>query len=170
MYYRTKTYIAGDWTGDSDAIRQMYKWKEGNFWSLSFVDVHEFKQARDGSLNCTIKRSLRERMNMAKTFVLIVGDKTDSVTAGGCQFCGSYNSWNNTCSKGKSIDYSSYVKYECEQAVKADIKIVVLYNSTKVDRSKCPVLIRNKGIHVAMKKYAYSIITWDYRAVKDALE
>ncbi len=27
MHYRTKTYIAGDWTGDKTAIVQLYKWK-----------------------------------------------------------------------------------------------------------------------------------------------
>lgn len=26
MTYRTKTYIAGEWDGDSDAIEQLYKW------------------------------------------------------------------------------------------------------------------------------------------------
>lgn len=26
MAYRTRTYIAGDWTGDKDAIDQLYKW------------------------------------------------------------------------------------------------------------------------------------------------
>jgi len=25
--YRTKTYIAGDWTGDADAIQKLYEWK-----------------------------------------------------------------------------------------------------------------------------------------------
>ena len=27
--YRTKTYIAADWTGDKNAVDQLYKWKEG---------------------------------------------------------------------------------------------------------------------------------------------
>lgn len=26
--YRTKTYIAGDWDGDSDAINKLYEWKK----------------------------------------------------------------------------------------------------------------------------------------------
>ena len=29
MGYRTKTYIAGEWDGDSVAIEQLYKWNEG---------------------------------------------------------------------------------------------------------------------------------------------
>ena len=30
MAYRTKTYIAGDWTGDKKAIEKLYDWKKTN--------------------------------------------------------------------------------------------------------------------------------------------
>ena len=169
MVYRTRTYIAGDWTGDQDAINQLYKWNNG-YWSLSFVDAHELTQARDTSLNCSIKNSLKERMDVSKTFVLVVGDQTNKIKAGGCQFCGSYNSWGSYCAKGYSVDYRSYIKYECDIAVKAGIKIVVLYNATTVNRDKCPESVRKVGTHVAMVfrgqdgKYY-----WDYNAVKDAI-
>lgn len=92
MVYRTKTYIAGDWSGDGNAINKLYQWNSSKRWSLSFTNAHDLTQARDSSLNCTIKRSLKTRMDASKTFVLIVGDKTNSLTAGGCQHCGSYNS------------------------------------------------------------------------------
>ena len=36
MTYRTKTYIAADWTGDSNAVQQLYNWKNGQRWSLDF--------------------------------------------------------------------------------------------------------------------------------------
>ena len=64
---RTKTYIAADWTGDSDAVEQLHKWNNSNYWSLSFVDAHELTQARDGSLNCSIKASLATRLDVSKT-------------------------------------------------------------------------------------------------------
>lgn len=35
MAYRTKTYIAGDWDHDRDAVEQIHK------WNLDFHDVHE---------------------------------------------------------------------------------------------------------------------------------
>lgn len=35
MHYRTKTYIAGDWTGDKMAIEQLYKWKTVNIGVLT---------------------------------------------------------------------------------------------------------------------------------------
>lgn len=38
MAYRTKTYIAGDWDHDRDAVEQIYKWKNGNKWNLDFHD------------------------------------------------------------------------------------------------------------------------------------
>jgi len=31
MAYRTKTYIAAEWTGDKDAVEQLYKWSDSNY-------------------------------------------------------------------------------------------------------------------------------------------
>ena len=59
MAYRNKTYIAGDWDDDYDAVEQIYKWKASNKWSLDFHDAHAMKQARDTSLPCSIKKSLK---------------------------------------------------------------------------------------------------------------
>lgn len=168
---RTKTYIAGDWTGDKDAIDQLYYWKNSNRFSLTFTDAHDLTQARDSSLNCSIKRSLKERLDVSKTFVLVVGDKTDSVTSGGCQLCGSYNAWTGACARGYSVDYRSYIKYECDKAVEAGIKIVVLYNSTTVSKSKCPLAVRNKGTHVRMMYWGTDgKLYWNYTEIKNALE
>lgn len=162
MVYRTKTYIAADWDNDFDAVNQLHKWNDNPFYSkLDFVDVHEFIQARDSSLCCTIKRSLHERMNMCKTFILIVGRKTNFVTKGSCQHCEKYMSLFGfgNCQSGNNIDYKSYIEYECKLAVKNDLNIVVLYNSNCVCRDLCPKLLRDVGIHVPMKQngiYCYS--------------
>lgn len=115
--YRTRTYIAGDWDNDKDAVDQLHKWNDSNYWSLSFTDAHDLTSSRDSSLNCTIKSSLKTRMDASKTFVLIVGDHTASVTAGGCQLCGSYNSYTKHCAKGYSVDYRSFIKFECDKAI-----------------------------------------------------
>ncbi len=111
MAYRTKTYLAGEWDGDEDAIKQLHKWNDNNFWSLSFTDAHELTQARDGSLNCSIKSSLATRLDSSKTFVLIVGSNTKTVRSGSCQYCDSLNSYTKSCARGKSVDYSSYIEY-----------------------------------------------------------
>ena len=49
----------------------------------------------------------------------IKDSNTDTVTAGSCIYCGSYNSYTKACAKGHSIDYRSYIKYECDEALKA---------------------------------------------------
>ena len=169
MAYRTRTYIAADWDGDHDAVEQLHKWNDGDRWSLSFTDAHDLQQSHDSSLPCSIKSSLRERVDHSKRFVLIVGDHTATVTKGGCQFCGSYNSWTGSCARSRSVDYRSYIKYECDKAVDAEIDIVVLYNAARVERSKCPEAVRYKGNHVAMQYLENGNRYWDYQAVKDAL-
>ena len=171
MTYRTKTYIAADWDHDKDAVDQIYMWKKGNRWSLDFHDAHELTQARDSSLPCTIKASLKSRMDVSKTFVLIVGNHTDTVTKGGCHLCGSYNNYIGYCAKGRSVDNRSYIKFECDKAVEAGIKIIVLYNDIRIDKTKCPLAVRNIGKHVAMVyKGLDNRYYWNYNAVKKALE
>lgn len=64
--YRTRTYIAGDWDNDKDAVDQLHKWNDSNHWSLSFTDAHDLTSSRDSSLNCTIKASLKTRMGCIK--------------------------------------------------------------------------------------------------------
>ncbi len=169
MAYRTKTYIAAEWDGDKDAVEQLRKWNDSNYWSLSFTDAHELTQARDGSLNCSIKASLSTRFDASKTFVLIVGSNTKTVRSGSCQYCDSYNSWTKSCARGYSVDYKSYIEYECDKAIRDKLKIVVLYNAATVDKSKCPDAIKNIGSHVAMCYYKEGTYDWDYQAVKNAI-
>lgn len=169
MAYRTRTYIAGEWDGDKDAIDQLRKWNDSKFWSLSFTDAHDLTQARDSSLNCSIKSSLAARLDASKTFILIVGDTTKTVRSGGCQYCNSYNSWTGNCARGYSVDLRSYLEYECTKATRDGLKIVVLYNSSSIDKSKCPDSIKNTGTHVAMCYSKNAQLYWDYEAVKKAL-
>ena len=168
MAYRTKTYIAGDWTGDSDAIETLYKWKNSGYLNFDFVDAHSLTQARDSSLNCSIKRSLKERLDASKTFVLIVGANTKDLRAGGCQYCNNYRSYaySSRCLHNYSLDFRSYIDYECEKAKEAGIRIVVLYNYANVYSDKCPESLRCIGSHVAM----ISNGRWDYSSIKKAIE
>lgn len=171
MTYRTKTYIAADWDSDKDAVDQLHKWNDSKYWSLSFTDAHDLTSARDSSLNCSIKSSLKTRMDASKRFVLIVGEHTKTVRAGSCSYCGSYNCYTQRCAKGKNVDYRSYIEYECDKAVEAGISIVVLYKSTSVDKNKCPAAVRNCGTHARMWKYGTDgKVYWDYQSVKDAFD
>lgn len=168
--YRTRTYIAADFDHDKDAVDQLHKWKNSNYWSLSFSDTHDLQSSSDSSLYCSIKSSLKYRMNHSKTFVLIVGNYTDKLTKGGCQNCRSYNSHTYSCARGYTVDYRSYIKYECEKAVEAGIKIIVLYKDTKIDRSKCPEVVRYIGTHKSMIYYENGQYYWDYQSVNGAFD
>lgn len=180
---RTKTYIAGEWDGDNDAIGQLYKWNEGDKWSLHFRDVHKKKQCYDSSMPCTIKSSLRERMNDSKIFVLVVGNNTASTRKGSCAYhnCANkqYNYTNGqyTCSVlGKTYSTQSFIDYECILAYKAylngDMKIVVLYNAASINKSKCPEILKGIGTHKEMKSYNgfCGRYMFDYSKVRTAIE
>lgn len=174
--YHTKTYIAASFDHDKDAVDKLYEWNENDRFSLNFKNVHELTQCYDSSNYCTIKRSLRDRMKVSKTFVLIVGQHTNSVTKGACFNCSSYQTYitlSPRCSRGYGINNLSYIQYECDLALKEGAKIVVLYNSTTVNRSLCPEAVRYIGTHVAMKCRKNTIfgnyIDWNYQAVKDAI-
>ncbi|WP_376788119.1 TIR domain-containing protein [Photobacterium damselae] len=169
MTRRTKIYLVAEWDGDRNAIEQLHKWNDSNFWSLSFTDAHDITQARDGSLNCSIKTSLNTRIDASKTFVLIVGSNTKTARNGSCQYCGSYNAYQSRCVRGKTVSYSSYIEHECAKAVRDNLKIVVLYNAASIDKNKCPEVIRYSGTHKAMQYIENSKRYWDYNAVKDAI-
>jgi hypothetical protein len=168
MAYRTKTYIAADWTGDKNAVEQLHKWNDSKYWGLSFNDAHDITQANDGSLNCTIKASLATRMDSSKTFVLIVGNDTRSRRAGECNYCSYYS--NGSCKKGYGISNKSFIEFECDKAVRDNLKIVVLYNAAKIDKTKCIDAVKDKGTHAKMQYIENDERYWDYQSVKDAFD
>ena len=181
MVYRTKTYIAGDWTGDSNLIRKLNEWNKDNFLALSFVNVHEVTQSSDSTLNCNIKRSLRKRLKITKTFVLIIGEKTFSLRSGACYLCRYYNSgggWFNafpSCYNGGNVDNRSYIQYECEMALKdyraGELKnIVVIYNGLlNPDYTKCPLILRGVGTHIGSDMLDGRAHIWAYNRIKNAI-
>ena len=169
MANRTKTYLAAEWDGDKGAIEKLNEWNKEKHLSLSFTDAHDLTQARDNSLNCSIKSSLAKRIDSSKTFVLIVGANTKSARNGSCQYCASLNSRTNTCARKMNVSYQSYIEYECEKAIRDDLEIVVLYNAAVVNKSKCPECIKDEGIHKAMHYKKEDKSYWDYQTIKDAI-
>ena len=161
MNERTKTYIAGDWTGDNNAITQLYYWAYQRLLNHDFQDAHEEIQSKDSSLNCSIKKSLGKRLDISHTFVLVVGNDTISLRAGECSYCEYYNSCTDTSNK-------SYIEYECDKALNDKLKIIVLYNSTTVDRQKCPSSVRYAGNHSHMIHIVNGQYEWDYWSVNYA--
>ena len=174
MYYRTRTYLAGDWDGDRNLIQTILYWKNNGYLALDFTDAHELQQARDNSLNCTIKNSLSDRLNASKTFVLVVGEKTNTVTSGGCQYCRDYRNNCLRCLRNHSQDLRSYIEYECEKAARdyndKVMKVVVIYNYMRIYREKCPQAVRYIGTHLAGITYdERGNAKFDYQAIKNAI-
>lgn len=181
MVKRTKTYLAGDWSGDKNLIDKLHEWNDNKRLALHFTDVHSLTSSNDTTLNCNIKKSLRQRMDISKTFVLIVGKGTKSLRSGSCATCANYNKglWDVfpycTVSQNNHIDNRSYVEYECDIALKdfqdGKLKnIVVIYNGlSKVDRSRCPESLRNIGTHIPSVYMKNGTYYWDYHTIKDAI-
>lgn len=169
---RTKTYIAGDWDNDFTAIDQLYKWKNNGKFLLDFHDAHEYTQARDSSLYCSIKHSLYERLKISHTFVLIVGNQTKNLTKGSCQYCRSYDSYHLTCHRNNIVDYRSYIQYECEYAVNNNLNIIVLYKATQKYYNLCPDIILNSEnpLHIPMLLLKNNDLYWNYNGIKRAFE
>lgn len=158
------TYIAASFDHDKNAVDHVYELnREGK---IHFYDAHALQQSYDTSLNCSIKSSLLYRLKNSYRFVLIVGSHTDSVSLGGCQLCQSYNSYGKYCVKGRTVDYRSFIKFECEKAVELGLKIIVLYKSTSINKELCPDAVRYRGTHQAMIKKSYDgQYYWDDNAI-----
>lgn len=181
LTYRTKTYLAGDWDGDRDLIDKLHEWNENEKLALKFTDVHDLTSSSDGSHNCNIKKSLRQRLNISKTFVLIVGSKTKNLRSGSCALCAYYKDYITlppvcSLSRCNAIDYRSYVEYECEMARKdfdkGELKnIVVIYNNhLSVDKSLCPDILKNIGLHIPSDIIGSNgKRCWNYPNIKDAI-
>lgn len=168
--YRTRTYIAADFDHDKDVVEQLIKWNDSDHWNLHFSNAHDLESCRDSSLYCTIKNSLRMRMSGSKRFVLVVGDYTNSISKGGCQYCHSYNSYTQHCSHNHTIDYRSYVRFECDLAIQQNIDIIVLYKSSSIERSLCPESVRCTGTHIPLFYFKDNQCYWNYQAIKKAFD
>jgi hypothetical protein len=83
-----------------------------------------------------------------KLFILIVGKHTNKLKKGICSFCKHYNKKRKTCSIDNDVDKRSYIKYECDKAFENDLKIIVIYKDYKVERKKCPKILREEGTHI----------------------
>ena len=167
-YYRTRTYIAGDWDGDKDLIDKLEQWNSDDDLALSFSNAHDLTQSRDSSLPCSIKKSLAERLDGSKTFLLIVGKNTNLLKKGSCQYCQNYRLYG--CLKNNSLSMKSFVQYECEKALKDDLNIIVVYNFDSVKKLYCPDILKDVGIHIrGYYKTENGNYYWNYREIRDAI-
>lgn len=165
---RVCTYIAADFDHDKNAVDYLYNLKRNKY--ITFNDAHELQQSSDLSLPCSIKKSLKYRMDNSNKFILIVGEHTNTVSKGGCQLCDRYNSYTSCCSHGYSVDTRSFIRYECDialEAVSEGLTIVVLYYDYLVNRNLCLESVRWKGVHQQMLYLGIDgNFYWDYFSIK----
>lgn len=139
MAYRNKVYVAFDGDKDIRYYHLMKAWKQNDGIPFSFNDAHELTQCRDTSLEETIKRSLRERLNNSKAFVLLVGESTKYLY--------------------------KFVRWEIEQAISLDLPVIVvnLNSIRRHDVNRCPPILNDKlVIHVAFgaRILEYALNNW----------
>ena len=168
---KIKTYIAADWDHDKDFIKILKKIlkeiileenSKGKDFKKKFTDIHEKIQISDDNPYCSIKKSLDERFERSKLFILIVGEHTNKLKKGICSFCKHYNKKRKTCSIDNDVDKRSYIKYECDKAIDKELKIIVIYKDYKVDRKKCPKILRDEEIHIP----SYTLTKYSPQSIK----
>lgn len=168
MIYRTRTYIAADWDNDKEAVDILTKWNKSNHWGLSFGDAHELSKClSDDTNNCNIKKNCSQNLDHSKHFVLIIGEKTKSLRAGYCSYCKSFRYCSYTYKTNKS-----FIEFECDYAKRNKLPIIILYNSTYVDKRKCIDSVKDIAIcHVPMiYRGTDNQLYWDYYGIKAAFD
>lgn len=100
MAYRNKTYVCFDGDNDIRYYNLMKAWKQNDNTDFNFYDAHDLNTALDSSLEETIKRKLKERLNNTKIFVILLGEHTKNLT--------------------------KFVKWEMEQAMAMELPIIVV--------------------------------------------
>lgn len=126
MAYRNKTYVAFDADSDIRYYRLMQAWKQNDGTNFDFNDAHDINDIRTWSTEESKKAALQERIRNSKVFVLLVGEKTK---------------FQNT-----------YVRWECEQAIKREMPVIVvnLSGAREIDQNRCPLILRDQlAVHVS---------------------
>lgn len=139
MVYRNKTYVCFDGDNDMHYYRLMCAWKQNDHTPFSFYNAHDLNTARDSSIEETIKRKLRERLNNSKVFVVLIGEKTRYLY--------------------------KFVRWEMEQAISLNLPIIAvnLNGLRKQDLDRCPPIIReNLSVHISFNSsiLQYALENW----------
>jgi len=74
MAYRNKVFVSFDGDNDIHYYRLMCAWHQNDNTPFNFANAHDISQARDTSLEESIKANLRQRLLNTKTFVVLIGE------------------------------------------------------------------------------------------------
>jgi len=136
MSYKNKTYIIFDADNDMSHYRFFTALKANSNIDFNFNNAHDLNKLRDGSLEETIKRKLRERMNNSKQAIVLVGDNTKFLY--------------------------KFVRWEIEIAIDMDIPIVAVnLNNVNSAHKNTPPILKQKAYFVSVpyetKKIKYAL-------------
>jgi MTH538 TIR-like domain (DUF1863) len=129
MAYRNKCYTCFDGDTDMHYYRLLTAWHANDNFDFSFYDAHELTQARDSSTEESIKRSLRERLNNSREFLLLIGNNTRNLYR--------------------------FVRWEIETAIALDLPIIAvnLNGLRKMDENLCPPILKPElAIHISFNQ------------------
>jgi hypothetical protein len=139
MPYRNKVFVCFDGDNDINYYYLMKAWKQNDNTDFNFYDAHDLTQARDTSLEATIKRSLRDRLNNSKVFVVLIGERTRYLV--------------------------KFVRWEMEQALQMDLPVIgVNLNGLRyLDEILCPPILRDELVmHISFnaKILQFALENW----------
>ena len=189
-----------DEEGDRDVVDELVKWGKDSKHKVDFIDMSNPSAGSVSDSNdcriCDLKAEFNKQINASSAVIIIVGDKTGSRTAGsGCErmskdwiecYCTPYKQNVNgqkrckhisvVSSTEKSVNVGnvnnySYIRHEFEQANKRNKTIIVLYNSTRYEKSWLPSYMSDyEDVAHPFWKYndAYEKVG-DYEYIKEAL-
>lgn len=125
MSYTNKTYIIFDADNDMAYYKEMVRWKESKHIDFNFHNAHDLNNLRDASLEETIKRKLRERMNNTKQVVVLVGNSTKYLY--------------------------KFVRWEIDIAISMDIPIIAVnLNNMNNAHSNTPPILNDRAYFVSI--------------------
>lgn len=139
MAYRNKCFTSFDGDNDIHYYRLITAWHANDNFDFSFYDAHSLTQARDSSSEESIKRSLRERLNNTKVFLLLIGEHTKKLF--------------------------KFVRWEIETALSMGIPIVAvnLNGKREMDPDLCPPILKTElAIHIpfGQKIIDHALSSW----------
>lgn len=164
-----RVYISADYSevnGDKVVVEKLQKWGEDDLHKVDFIDMALVKSGsvsneRDCRI-CDLKKEFNKQINASSAVICVVGDKTESRTAG-CECERLYKSQNGCqCTPYKQnvggkkeckvssvytptenddfgcINSYSFLRHEFEQAKKKKRTIIILYNSLRKESNWLP--------------------------------
>lgn len=198
-----RVYISADYdpdSGDRNVVNELYKWSESKRYSIEFTDMAKVVSGSIAKVPdcriCDLKAEFNTQINLSSAVIFVVGDKTDSRTAGSkcerlnnqwlyCQCTPYKQNANGTklCKHYKLIDMSevgdvscinsySYLRHEFEQAKKKGKKIIIVYNSLYKQPQWLPCYMsdyKDKAF-AFWKTDAYGSRVGNYALIKEALD